>query len=58
MTTTQTNGRDIKRLCHVLNTMIESLEAAEPENALGRIEEYEDEAAELIEYQSGDSLPM
>ena len=48
MTTTQTTGHDLKRLCYLLGTMIEQLEGAEPENALGRIEEYEDEAAELI----------
>lgn len=48
MTTTQTTGHHLKRLCYLLGTMIEQLEGAEPENALGRIEEYEDEAAELI----------
>ena len=49
MKTTQTNGHDLKRLCHLLNTMIEHLEGAEPENALGGIERDEDEAATLIE---------
>lgn len=54
MTTTEATGRDqqIKRLCWLLNTMIESLETSLPENAanaLGGIESLEDEAAELIE---------
>lgn len=49
MKTTQTNGHDLKRLCHLLNTMIEHLDSAPPESALGGIAQYEDEAAELID---------
>lgn len=51
MTTTQATGRDqqIKRLCWLLDTMIEHLGAAPPESALGGIEQYEDEAAKLID---------
>lgn len=51
MTTAQASGRDqqVKRLCWLLDTMIELLEGAQPENALVGIEQYEIEAAELIE---------
>ena len=51
MATTQATWRDqqLKRLCWLLDTMIEHLDSAPPESALGGIEQYEDKAAELIE---------
>ena len=48
-TTRQEDDRQLKRLFWLLDTMIEHLGAATPESALGGIEQYEDEAAELIE---------